>query len=180
MSLKIILYTLPFLFFLYHILVYFHTRVPIVNTPRKYFDQLFYNLKIPKNSTIYELGCGAQANFLFRAQNYKPCKLVGYELSILHACFARFKAKLKKKSQKTPIEIYCQDFWKVSLSDADIVYAFLVPEIVQKVWEKLKKEAKPGTILISLADQIPGEKIWQQIPTRPNDTKTTYYYIYRV
>lgn len=168
------LFTLPLLYFFYHVLTYFQTKVPIVKTPKKYYQELFNNFPIPKNSVIYELGCG-RGDFLFQVEKFFPKKLVGVEMAFLHILYAKIKAKIKKSK----IEFLRQNFFAINLSDADIVYLFLVEPIVVQIWDKIKKETKPGTIVIVLSDKIKTEKAFLKIPTKPKNKNTTYYRLYR-
>ena len=52
-----------------------------------------------------------------------------------------------------------RDLWKVNLSEADIVFVFLMPRIMQKLKEKMEKELKPGAKIICYAWPIPGWEI---------------------
>ncbi|MEA1963226.1 MAG: class I SAM-dependent methyltransferase [Patescibacteria group bacterium] len=147
---------------------------PII-TPKEYYKELFKNFTIPKNAAIYELGCG-KGDFLFAAEKFLPRKIIGVELSLLHILYGKIKAKFKHSK----VKFYYQNFFKTDISDANIIYLFLVEPIVIKIWDKIKKEAKPGTMVIVLSDKIPNEKIWQRIATRPQDKNTTYFHLYRV
>ena len=172
--LKLFLF-LPFLFLIYHVLLYFRTKVPIIITPKPYYTQLFKYFKIKEGSIIYELGCG-RGDFLFETEKFRPKKMIGVELSFLHVFYGKLKAKLKSSN----VTIQYQDFFSVNLSDADIIYLFLVIPVLSKIWKKIKQEAKSGTVVIVLADLIPNEKYFQKIPTRPEEQKSTFYYLYRI
>ena len=164
-----------FIFLLYYVLIYIRTKVPITITPKKYYKELFDNFEIKPGLVIYELGSG-RGDFLFAVEKFKPKKIIGFELSFLHVLYSKIRAKLKKSKAK----VFYKDFFKVDFSDVDIVYLFLVKPVVAKVWQKIKKEAKPGTIVIVLADKINGEKYFQKIPTRKNNVNTSYYRLYKV
>ena len=147
------------LFLLYNIVVYYFTRVPHIKSKDSRLEKVFANLDIKKTDNVYELGCGT-AEFLFRAEKYQPTKLIGYELSPIICWYAQFKAIRKKSKAK----IKCQDFFKVDLSDADILYLFLVDKVVQSAWQKINLEAKTGTLVIVLNDKIDGaqpEKVFE-------------------
>ena len=78
------------------------------------------------------------------------------------------------------VEIYTQDFFQADISDADIIYLFLVEHAVTKVWQKIKAETKPGTIVIVLSNIIPSEDYYDRLKTRPDKGNSSYYYLYRV
>ena len=165
----------PFLYLFYHIFVYSRTHVPIVITPKKYYQELFKNFTIPPNASIYELGCG-KGNFLFAVEKFLPHKVAGVELSLFHILYGKIKAKFKHSK----VKFYYKNFFKTDINDADIIYLFLVKPMVVKIWDKIKKEVKPGTIVIVLSDKIPNKKIWQKIATKPQNENTTYFRLYRV
>ena len=172
--LKLILLS-PFLFLAYFVLLYIKTRVPFVTTPKQYYNELFKHYKIKEGSVVYELGCG-QGDFLFAAEKFKPKKLIGFELSFLHVFYGKIKARFKSSK----VAIKYKDFFKADLSDADTIYLFLVMPVLIKTWKKIKREGKPGTVVIVLADMIPNEKYFKKIPTRPQKQKSTFYYLYKL
>jgi hypothetical protein len=53
------------------------------------------------------------------------------------------------------------NFWDCDLSGFDIVFAYLSPAPMEKLWHKAQAEMKPGTVFISSTFCIPG-----QIPTQ--------------
>jgi hypothetical protein len=171
----IFLYSLPIAFFLYLVLTYFKTRVPYVTTSKKYFPVIFENMKITPETVIYDLGCGA-GSFLFAAEKLKPKKLVGFELLALHAWWGRLKAKILKSK----VKIYRRDFFKANLSEADIIYLFLVKSIVLKVWEKIRKEGKRGALIVTLSDEIPDVKYLKKFKTEPKDKNSSECFVYQI
>lgn len=46
------------------------------------------------------------------------------------------------------IQIRKGDFFKADLSEASVVSFYLLPETHRRVWEKLRREARPGTQLV--------------------------------
>jgi len=48
-----------------------------------------------------------------------------------------------------------RDFKKVKLSDATVVYFYLVPSVIKRILPKLKKELKPGTRIVSYRYEVP-------------------------
>lgn len=49
-----------------------------------------------------------------------------------------------------------EDMWQVSLGDFDVVYAFLSPVPMPRLWEKVQSEMKPGSLFISNSFPVPG------------------------
>jgi len=48
------------------------------------------------------------------------------------------------------------DLWQARLGDYDVVYAFLSPTPMPRLWEKVKAEMKPGSLFISNSFPVPG------------------------
>lgn len=92
-----------FIFFaLWSIYTLLTTKVPWVKTPKKNIDIILDEINLPKNSIVYDLGCG-DGRFLFRAEK-QGHQVAGYELSLYPylKCLARkknsgSKAEIKKK-----------------------------------------------------------------------------------
>lgn len=50
-----------------------------------------------------------------------------------------------------------EDFWQINFSDYDVVYAYLSPVPMARLWEKASREMRTGTLLISNSFEIPGK-----------------------
>ncbi len=146
-----------------------------MTTPKKYYKELFDNFEIKENAAIYEAGSG-RGDFIFEVEKFNPKELKGFELSFLHVLYCRTKAVLKKSKA----EILYKNFFEADFRNVDIVYMFLVKDVVLRAWQKIKAEAKPGTVVIVLSDKIKGAKYFKKIPTRPSAESTTYFYLYRL
>lgn len=48
------------------------------------------------------------------------------------------------------------DFWTESFADYDVVYAFLSPVPMPRLWQKARREMKPGSLLVSNSFPVPG------------------------
>lgn len=132
-------------------------------------------LNITPNSIIYDLGCG-KGDILFAAEKFQPKKLIGYELSPLHAWYAHIKSKILKSR----VKIYRKDFFSADISDATIIYLFLVQSAVEKIWIKIKQEAKPGTKVVVLANTIPDHNAEHIDTNKNNPSETGGLFIYTV
>lgn len=49
------------------------------------------------------------------------------------------------------------DFWREDLSQCQVVYAFLSPEPMPRLWQKVSKEMAKGTLLISNTFAVPNQ-----------------------
>jgi hypothetical protein len=155
---------------LLNILFLIITRIPAVNSPRKYHKQILEAVDVG-NKNIYDLGCG-DGTFLIEANKYNPKKIIGLEIAIWPYLVASLK------TLKTPILIKYKSFFKEDISDADVIFIYLVKGILPRLSKKLQKELKKGTIIISIGSQFYCFKQIKKIPL--NKAKKYYAHIYRV
>ena len=92
---------------------------------------------------FYDLGCGDGKVIL--AAGKAGAKAVGYEISLLFYLVA----KLRSWFSKYDVKVKFRDFWLVDLSDADVIFFFLIPHIYPKMRKKLQKELKSGAKVIA-------------------------------
>ncbi|OGH77527.1 MAG: hypothetical protein A3G08_01295 [Candidatus Magasanikbacteria bacterium RIFCSPLOWO2_12_FULL_47_9b] len=151
--LLIALFLLPPAYLFYLIFLYFFTHVPYVATPKKRLVSLMEHMAITKETIIYDLGSG-KGDVLFAAEQFHPKKLIGYELSPLHVWYTRFKAWMRQSN----VRVYRQNFFTANIGEADIIYLFLVQSVVEKMWKKIQKEAKPGATIVVLSNTIPNQE----------------------
>lgn len=99
---------------------------------------------IKPGQKVYDLGCGDGR--LVVAAGEAGTQAVGFEISLIPYFFAKWRAKKSPAGKNCQIKF--KDFWKKDLSDADVVYFFLMPKIFAKMKAKLEKELKPGAKVI--------------------------------
>ena len=81
-------------------------------------------------------------------------KAHGFEVALFPYVLAKIK-KLGTAGKKN-IRFSYKDFWHADLSDANIVYFFLMPGIYPKLKAKLEKECAKGTRIIAYVWPMPG------------------------
>lgn len=141
---------------------------PWVPTRKKDVERFLKLVEIKPGQKFYDLGCGDGRLVIAAAK--EGANAVGLEISIaqyLHAKINNFFAK-------TNTQIKLKDLWNVNLSDADIVYIFLLQDFYPKLKAKLEKELKPGATIIIHAWPMPG---WQpiKVDTAPNSLPIYLY-----
>ena len=108
---------------------------------------------IKPGQKFYDLGCG-DGKLVFAAAG-AGAQAVGYEISLLPYLMALSRSwNIKDSSVKF------KDFWRVDLSDADLVYLFLTPKVNPKAKIKLQQELKKGARVVAYTWPIDG---WQPI-----------------
>ena len=100
-----------------------------------------------KGDKVAELGSGNGKVAIEFAKINPRIKVDGYEINPLLVLYSR--RRIKKLGLEKQIKIYWKNFWKVNLSEYDIVSVFQIIFIMPKLEKKLKAELKKGAKVIS-------------------------------
>ena len=125
---------------------------PWVPTWKSDVDRFLKLANIKPGDKVYELGCGDGRITCAAAK--AGANAVGYEVSLFPFSIALIRKFLSPHKKRTKLRY--QDFWFKNLSDADVVYFFLMEKVYDKLKAKLEKELKPGTKVIAYVWPIPG------------------------
>ena len=132
---------------------------------------LFSLLPEVEKGTIIELGSG-WGNLAFPlSKKYPHCKVIGYENSPVPFLFS---ALLNHRSN---LKIVRGDFFEKSLADASIVVCYLFPKGMKRLKDKLKKELRSGTQVITHTHPIPGWEPKEIIDVDDLQKSTIYIYL---
>jgi SAM-dependent methyltransferase len=99
---------------------------------------------------MVDLGCG-NGRVLCSASDRYGVQALGYELNpmaYLQAwtrCFGRKGVTLVRGN-----------FWQADLSAADVVFCYLYPDVLKRLAEKIRSEAKTGATVVSCNFPLPG------------------------
>ena len=119
-----------------------------------------------------DLGCGLGGNVVFMSQQRGVELSTGVETAPIPYLFSKLSSWIGGG------EILAQDIWKTDLSDYHLVYAFLSPEPMPKLWQKVTDEMQKGSVFISNSFAVPNVEptdIWQ-LP----DGRETVLYLYQI
>ncbi|HTX86788.1 MAG TPA: SAM-dependent methyltransferase [Candidatus Nanoarchaeia archaeon] len=108
--------------------------------------------KIKEGEKFFDLGAG-DGRTLFAAAGAGAIS-EGFEISLLPYLITKIKILCSPKKNKP--KIFFRDFWKINLSEADVIFVFLMPRIMEKLKEKMEKELKPGARIICYTWPMPG------------------------
>ena len=118
---------------------------PYVATQKKTIKSILKNAKIRDGQHIIELGCGDGRFLLAVARQYKITGL-GVDINPLPIIKARILARLQKVIS---VSFQVQDIRKTDLIEADVVYIFLFPKLIQSLKNQLLEKTKRGVLIIS-------------------------------
>lgn len=134
---------------------------PFVPTPMNQVKKMVALAKLKKGQRVYDLGCG-DGRFVYIAANMYGAKATGIELSPMVYLYA----KVRQLFWKSKAQIVFGDFKMRDISDADVIFCYLLPECLTKIQPDLDKQLKPGTLIYSYAFKIPS---WKLIHTEERD-----------
>lgn len=121
-----------------------------VSTTRTRISAFLQKVDIQPGQFFVDLGCGDGR--VLRAMRKKVAVIaVGYELNPL-ACFL---ARIQCIGDRS-IEIRRRDFMKADLSEADVVFCYLFPDVMKRLAKKLRAELRPGALVASCNFELPG------------------------
>ncbi|MEW5786855.1 MAG: methyltransferase type 12 [Pseudomonadota bacterium] len=105
--------------------------------------------RIPQGGSLCDLGCGLGGP-LARISRLRPdVTLAGVEAAPLNWLVARLR--LTGRAQ-----IRLGSLWDTDLSGHDVVYAYLSPAPMKRLWDKARAEMKPGSLFVSNSFPVPG------------------------
>ena len=112
----------------------------------------------PPARTFYDLGCGRGTVALAVKRRLPQLAVWGIDDNGLRIFLARMKAKLLGRE----IHFRRQDISQVDVRGADVIYLYLWYDVMPSLEEKLKKELKPGAVVITNTSKFAH---WQPIQT---------------
>lgn len=121
-----------------------------VSTARARVTAFLDVVALQPEQLVVDLGCG-DGRVLRSAGRRYGARGEGYELNPLAYLNARLCCIGHPR-----ITIRMRNFWKVDLSEADLVFCYLFPDVMPKLARKLSHELKPGATIVSCNFPLPG------------------------
>jgi SAM-dependent methyltransferase len=118
-------------------------KIPYIPTKKNDILLLTQRLNLKSTDVIVDLGCG-DGRVLYFIEKETGARVVGYEIVAWVYVLACWKRLIKKSRAK----LVWGNFFKHSLVDATVVYCYLSARM-EDVVAKIKKECRPGTVVVS-------------------------------
>ena len=129
--------------------------VPWVPTRDELLEYIVKLARLKKDDVFYDLGCG-DGRVVIRAVKEGIKKGVCVEIN--SSLIERAKEAAQREGVYDKIEFLNEDFFKVPLSDATVVYMYLLTSVNRALKPKLESELRNGTRVVTLDFEIPGWK----------------------
>lgn len=107
--------------------------------------------KINKDDVVYDLGSGDGTALIIAAKEF-GARGVGIEIDPLRFLVSSYAVHSNRLSNK--VKIIKKNFFDVDISEASVVFLYLVPRALERLKPKLLKELKPGILLVSFRYKI--------------------------
>lgn len=137
---------------------------PYVKANRQVIIKALKLVNLKDGEIFYDLGCG-NGDSLIEAEKM-GAKAIGFEISPFYYLWAKLRISIRRiyypfiRSSKQmgsgigSIIVRYKNIYSINFSQADVVYCYLLPEMLKKLSQKFQKELKPGSRLISIGFPI--------------------------
>ncbi len=150
-------------------------RVPWVPTREELLDIIMRLANIRPDDIFYDLGCG-DGRIVVKAAKEGVKKAVCIEIN--PSLIEKAKEYARNENVIDRIEFINMDFFKAPISDATVMYMYLLTSVNKALRPKLETELKNGTRIITLDFEIPGWKPIQVVEiSLPMRTAKLYLYV---
>lgn len=163
---------LAFSIFIYIVLLLYSSfkGAPYVPTKKAVILEALKMGGLNKGQRMLELGCGDGRVVKSAVEHFK-LEGVGVDINPLLIKIAKFK----HRKFRTHLSFKTQNIFDTALASYDVIYVFLMPDMLEKLRSKFLKECKKGTLIISHGFRIADwdKKINHILERKPF---STYYY----
>lgn len=150
----------------------FRTQVPLYLSNRATVRALHDLLPADRPIRLLDLGSGTGSLLLPLARARPDCRFTGIESAPATWLVSRMRARALAN-----LDLQRGDFFAADWRGQDIVYAFLSPVPMTRVWEKACASLAPDALLISNSFPIAG--VTPEREVRLDDRRGTTLYLYR-
>jgi SAM-dependent methyltransferase len=160
---------LGFAIYLIYFIITFISGAPFVPSTNTAARAMIDLADLKKGMIVYDLGSGDGRLVALAVQ--KGARAIGLEINPILVLYSKFRSFLSPARNLATIRM--QSFWKTNLKDADVVFVYLLPLHMNRLEKVLKKQLKPGALIVSNSFVFPHWKTLRQ------DTKN-HVYVFQV
>ena len=127
-------------------------QVPFYMTNRRTFAAIAGLVTEAKAKSVVDLGSGMGGIVTYLASRDPAIRVDGVETAPLLIMLSKGRLLLSRLANA---RILYRSLWETDLSQYDLVYCFLSPVPMARLYEKAKREMRPGTLLVSNSFEVP-------------------------
>lgn len=142
---------------------------PYVSTQDEEIKEILEAAQLQQGKTLIELGCG-DGRVLRDAVSTYGVTGIGIDINPLLVFIANMRAKTIRN-----LTFRCSDIRTSDLSQADYIYLFLFPKLIEKLESQLQKSLTNGALIISHGFKIPYLERYLTRELQGISFKTYYY-----
>ena len=129
---------------------------PYVPTKMDKIREVLKLAGVKKGKKFYELGSG-DGRVVYEAAGL-GADSIGIEQSLIRVLYSRYGGRNLKKVKFLHGNIFAKKY-----TDADVIYTYLLPKGVKRLEEKLKKELKKNSVVITQTYHFPKWKPFKKL-----------------
>lgn len=126
---------------------------PWLPVRKRDISDAFSSLELNPDDVVFDLGSGDGRLLVAAAE--RGASVVGYELNPILVAYSRWR--LDRFGSRAVV--HQKNLLDADLGRADIIFVFGITEIMPKLAEKIRKECRSGTKIISFAFELPGFEV---------------------
>jgi SAM-dependent methyltransferase len=130
----------------------FRTRVPLYLSDRKAWQALMPLLPATQDFRFIDLGSGLGAVPLYLEPRFPHGRFYGTEIAPAPWLISRLRAWFKRSR----VVFLRRDYGAIDLAGFDIVFAFLSPAAMPRLWLQAQQQMRSGSLFISLSFAVEG------------------------
>jgi precorrin-6B methylase 2 len=159
-NLLIVFCVLSVVFLVVTAVAYIFIAVPFIPTSRKVINEIIKFSDLEDGDFFYDIGAGDGRVLIAAKKKFPSINVIGIEF----VPTIWLIGKLRILFSGVNVKFFCGDALKHDLSNANCIFLYLIPSIMEKLEEKFDKELKPGTRVISYAFYFSNRKPIKEIP----------------
>ena len=119
---------------------------PWLPTKRKKIRRMLEVAAVQPGELVYDLGCGDGRVLIMATRNF-GARSVGIEIDLMRFLWCQFLITILGLRKK--VRIIYGDFFKQDLSEADVIFCYLLQSTNNRLEAKLLREVDPATRIVS-------------------------------
>ncbi len=136
--------------------------------PKNTIRKMLKAANVSSKDILYDLGSGDGRVLIIAAKEF-GAKAVGIEKSWLLSKISEWK--IRRENLEGRAMVINEDFFKVNLSKATVIFAYLSRKLNRELEAKLKRELRKGTRVLSASHEFKNLKLVKKF-------KTGHFYSY--